>query len=154
PTLPPVEDIEATSRDRLTRLADSAAPWALGVLVSALVLVDYSAGPHGPARDLPIVVSAALAGLTAGTARWRLWPLLSVTAAGAVLFSQWPGFIVASYYAATSLRRGLHVAVFAAAATAGLAGVPAINAALGTDFLLGPDHQVSPAERAFTMVLL
>ncbi|MFD0689147.1 sensor histidine kinase [Actinomadura fibrosa] len=142
------------SRDRLTRLADGAAPWMLGLLLSALVLVDYSAGRHARPRDLVIVLFAALAGVTAGTSRRRLWPLFAVTAAGTVLFSQWPGLIVASYYAATRLRRGIHIVAFTAAAAAGLAGMPLLNTALGTGFLLGPDPEVSAAERAFTGLLL
>ncbi len=136
------------------RAAGGIVPWALGMVMFVLTLVDYSAGWDEPVRDSALVVYAALSAGAAGLARWHRWPLLAATAVGAVLFSSWPGFLSASYYAGTSVRRSAHVVVFACAATVALLGVPALHHALGADFPLGSDHQITATERGFSVLFL
>jgi signal transduction histidine kinase len=139
---------------RVTRMADCVAPWALGLLLFIFVLLDYSPGWHTGFRAIAIVLFAVAAGVTAGLARRRLWPLLAVTAVGSLLFSWWPAFIVASYYAGTTPRRGGRVVLFAAASAGALLGVPTLNHLSGTDYLLGPEGPVSYGERVFPVLLL
>jgi signal transduction histidine kinase len=139
---------------RVTRIADRAAPWVLGVLLSMFVLLDYSPRWQPAARDIAIILFAAAAGVTAGMAHHRLWPLLAVTAAGSLLFSWWPAFIVASYYAATTLRRGGRVVLFTAASAGVLLVVPTLHDLFDTDYLLGPEGPISFGERVFLVLLL
>ncbi|TDD86726.1 histidine kinase [Actinomadura rubrisoli] len=116
----------------------------------AFTAVDYLPGRG----DVAVLAFAAASGATAALARWRLWPLFAVTALGSLLFSTWPGFIVASYYAATTLRSDRLVAAYTGAATAALLGVPLLNSVLGTGFALGPDDRMAPGERVFSVLLL
>ena len=139
---------------RVTRVADRAAPWALGLLLSIFILLDYPPRGHTVARGVAIILFAVAAGLAAGTARRRLWPLLAVTAVGSLLFSWWPAFIVASYYAATTLRRGGRVVLFTAASAGALLVPPTLHDLSGTEYPLGPEEPVSPAERVFLLLLL
>lgn len=142
--------MEERALESATRVADRVAPWAVGLVLFALTLADYAPGW----RDMAILLSAVASGVAAGVVRWRRWPLFAVTAVGSALFSVWPPFIVASYYAATTLRRSAHVAVFVAVAVAALLGVPLVYSALGTDFALGPDHEISAGERWFSVLFV
>ncbi|WP_242614394.1 sensor histidine kinase [Actinomadura roseirufa] len=146
------------ARDRTleaaARLTDRLAPWALGSVLAAFTLLDYSAGRHGAAEDLAIALFAAGAGGAAATARRRRWPLFAVTAVGAFLFSCWPAFLVASYYAATTTRRGAHLAAFAGTAAAALLAVPVAADILGTGLVLGPEDRMSAGDRVFSVLFL
>lgn len=135
------------AKAEVTRLVDRAAPWVLGLLLAVFVVLDY--GLH-----LAVALFAAAAGVTAGLARHRLAPLLAVTAVGSLLFSSWPVFAVASYYAATRLRRGCHVVLFAAGSAGALLLVPVLYTLLGTDHILGPEEPITYPERLFLALLV
>ncbi|MGA4838422.1 sensor histidine kinase [Streptomyces sp. G45] len=139
---------------RAVRAADGVVPWVLGTAVLVVTLVDYTAEPEAESKGSAIMVCAVVSALTAAVARWRRWPLFAATAVGALLFSSWPGWVVASYYAGTTLRRTGHVAVFTAAGGAALLGVPALYHVLGGGFPLGPDDAITPTERAFSVLVL
>ncbi|WP_433461803.1 sensor histidine kinase [Spirillospora sp. CA-128828] len=138
----------------VARLADRAAPWALGLLLAGFVLLDYWEERPGRAEGALILLSAAVAGTAAATARRRLWPLLTFTASAALLFSWWPGFIVASYYAATTLRRRAHLAVFTGGSAVALLALPPLYDAFGLDFVLGPGNPTSTFDGALSALFL
>ncbi|GHE36064.1 hypothetical protein GCM10018785_02230 [Streptomyces longispororuber] len=169
-----------TAYGAAARGAGARRTWVVGLAVFAVTLVFYSdrlsddlvlaadrfASPVEPlpwpaawwavaadseaVRSGAIIACAAVSAAAAAVARRHPWPLFAATAVGAVLFSSWPGFLAASYYAGTTLRRGAHIALAGAAGGALLLGVPALHHALGTDFPLGPDHAITPVERGLS----
>ncbi|MFI0479449.1 sensor histidine kinase [Actinomadura sp. 9N215] len=139
----------------VARLADRVAPSALGIVLAGFVVLDYwEERPGGRAEGALILLSAAVAGAAAATARRRLWPLFAVTAPAALLFSWWPGFIVASYYAATTLRRRGHLAVFTGGSAVALLGLPPLYDASGLRFVLGPGYSTSTFDGVLAVLFL
>ncbi|WP_165969150.1 sensor histidine kinase [Actinomadura sp. KC06] len=138
----------------IARLADRVAPGALGLLLAGFVLLDYYGERPGRAGGALIIAFAAITGTAAATARHRLWPIFAVTAPASLLFSWWPGFIVASYYAATTLRRRAHLALFTAASAVALLGLPVLYDTSGLEFALGPGFPTSAFDGVLAVLFL
>ncbi|MER5324683.1 sensor histidine kinase [Streptosporangium roseum] len=108
-------------RDRLVTVALPAAAFCAGFVPDARPYTFFGLA------SVPVYIQSAAIGLLAAAAAWtaprRLWPLLLVAAVDSVARS--PGFLlsVASYVAATTYRRPLHLTVFAVVASL-LAVVP------------------------------
>jgi signal transduction histidine kinase len=71
-----------------------------------------------PLASLAVVLIAAGCGLVVVLARWRRWPLYTVALIAWLLYGMWPAVPVASYHAATRLRRAEVTAFAVAAGTA------------------------------------
>lgn len=118
------------------RMAPRGVPWALGAALCAMCWVWDGGVTMGVELPWPWDQSVALlpgtvAGLAAVQARRRRWPLFAVAVVSWPVLYLWPVPFVAAYYAGTSLRRRVHVVVFAVLAV-GAVGVPIMIRGLAT----------------------
>src|SRR5262245_10161033 len=102
--------------ERLLRITRVAGPVAVGIGVFVLGLTAPRDNPvaafgssgegYYPPYDLSaLVLVAAVSGIAAAFAWWRLWPVLIVTAVGWAVMTMYATIAVCSYYAAIHLRR-------------------------------------------------
>ncbi len=120
-------------------MRDRVARWALPAAAFCAAFLPDAGSPFLPAlASVPWYVQGAVVGLLAAgaarTAPGRRWPLFVVAAADAVVRAPWFLLSVASYVAATTYRRPLHLAVFTLV-TSLLAIVP--QPGVGVDSSLG-----------------
>ncbi|GAB3405663.1 sensor histidine kinase [Flindersiella endophytica] len=131
-----------------SRLFHRVAPWLAGgsaTLISLAGIQRFDDWTH-PA----VLGMATLIAVAAGLARrWR-WPLFATATVALVVFTFWAPSFLASYYAGTSLRRRLHLALYAVIATVVLVVASRLPVPVPFD---GPDR-AEEAGNVIFMVLL
>ena len=154
-----MEGQSAPTVDRIARRLRVTARLVLGLVVLLLSylarpaygLVDLAFGPDrpgasptppdaqtvivnqvAPGMDLVVLVVAAGCALAAATARRGRWPLYAVALGGWLFFAMWPAIAVASYHAASTLRRRTELVAYTV--TAGIVVLVLTgSAAIGRD---------------------
>jgi signal transduction histidine kinase len=87
----------------------------------------------GDTLSLPALVTAAACALAVLVARRQRWPLYGAALVGWLAFGMWPAIAVASYYAATTVRRRAELGTYALAA-----GVAVVAPAFFLDSVSAP----------------